>query len=101
MTSSWLISKQFGPMILMIAELRARLVAFLHHAEDIRGVLAESASHHVNIAREFFMAAKQRTERPAEGEIGVEDLRDQALICFVPHLETQNCELAGYLLRAR
>jgi hypothetical protein len=64
--------------------LAAHAAAFLDQRQNVGSVLAERGRDPVDIAGELFVADQRWPERAAEGEIGMEDRRDQAFVDVIP-----------------
>src|SRR5262245_55152339 len=59
-------------------------IALADEVEDGTAVTGQSAGHPVDIAGEGGMAAHRRTQRAAEGEVGMEQFRDRGFVDPVP-----------------
>jgi len=86
------IAEQFTAVIAVISQLGPDLVAFLHHIENVGGVVAKRRGDEVDITRELLVAAKLPTKGAAKSEVRMEQLRDQALVGVVPQLLEEDAD---------
>src|SRR6185369_5762576 len=89
-SARWRIAKQFATMISVVAKFSVDLVFLLYQIENIRSVLVKCADHHVNITGKLVIPSQNRTKRTTKGKVGMEDVRDQLLVGFIPHLLEKN-----------
>src|SRR4029079_11570293 len=79
-------TEELASMITMEAQLAKDPATFFTERQDIRCVAIERPGDELNIADELLVAHQCGTERSAESEARVEQLRDQRSVRVVPHL---------------
>src|SRR5436189_6254634 len=98
MTPGRLHLEEFLPVVAMESKLSEDLIALFAEGKDVGRVAIESTGHEAHIADELLVADQFRTQRPAEGEIRMEDLRHQRNVGVVPQFLVED---AHDLLPAR
>jgi len=78
--------KKLASVIAMKSKLSEDLVPLFPEGKDVRRVAIERTGDELHIPDELLVADQLGTQRPAEREVGMEDLRHQCDVGLVPHL---------------